>query len=86
MWCRGKRRGTTAPGVGIGMQPATYVADDVVHVRVTLNRHEFVDLHAARNADATQVVALQVDQHHVLGAFLRMPDQFADLRKIVIAC
>jgi hypothetical protein len=54
-------------------------------VRVAFDGHQFVDLDAARRANATEVVALQVDEHHVFGAFLRMADQLADARCFVVA-
>jgi hypothetical protein len=56
--------------------------DDVMHVRIRLDRHELVDLHAARLAHAPQIVALQVDQHHVLGPLLGMRVQLARQRSI----
>src|SRR5690606_37026303 len=62
---------------GVGAQAAAHVADDVVHVGVALDRHQFVDLDAAGHAHATQVVALQVHQHHVFGALLGVADEFA---------
>ena len=52
---------------------------------VAFHRHQFVDDHAAGLADAPEVVALEVDQHHVLGAFLRMPDQLADAFGVIVA-
>ncbi|KAG1317829.1 hypothetical protein G6F63_015495 [Rhizopus arrhizus] len=64
---------------------ATDVADDVVHVGVTLHGHQLIDHHGAGQADAAQGVALQVDQHHVLGTLLRVADQLLDARGIVIA-
>ena len=56
-----------------------------MHVRVALHRHQFVDLDTARGADAAEVVAFQVDQHHVLGALLRMADELADAGNVVVA-
>ena len=43
------------------------------------------DADAAVPADAAEIVALQVDQHHVLGALLGMADQLAHARGIVVA-
>src|SRR5690606_11417241 len=54
------------------------VGDDVVHVFVGLHHHQLIHAHAAGPADPAQVVAFQVDQHHVFGPFLGMADQFAD--------
>ena len=39
-------------------------------MRVALDRHQLGDLDAADLADAPQVVAAEVHQHHVLGALL----------------
>ena len=75
----------TCPGVVPGAQTAAYVRDDVMHVRVTFDRHEFVDLDRARHADAAQVVAFQIDQHDVLGALLGMLDELAHARGFVVA-
>ena len=49
-----------------------------------LDDHQFVDLDAAGHADATEVVAFEVDQHHVLGALLGMTDQLAHARGFVV--
>ena len=57
----------------------------MVHVRVAFDRHQFVDFDAAGHADAAEVVAFEVDQHHVFGALLRIADQVADARRIVVA-
>src|SRR5690606_4803353 len=81
----GKHRADHLPRRRIVAQPPAHVADDVVHMRVTLDRHQLVDLHAARHAHATEVVALQIDQHHVFGTLLGMADQFADARGVVVA-
>ena len=53
-----------------------------MHVRIRLDRHELVDLHAARLAHAAEIVALQVDQHDVLCPLLRMRMQLAREREI----
>src|SRR3546814_108197 len=74
-----------AAGRGVGAQAPAHVADDVVHVRVAFHAHQFVDLDAAGHAYAAQVVALQVDQHHVLGALLGVADQLADAGAVVVA-
>jgi hypothetical protein len=57
----------------------------VVHVRVALHHHQLVDANAAGLADPAQVVALQVDEHDVLGALLRVRHQLAHARGIVVA-
>ena len=55
-----------------------------MHVRVGLGDHVFVHRHAARLADASEIVALEVDQHDVLGAFLGMRDQFGGVAPILL--
>jgi hypothetical protein len=60
------------------------VADDVHHVRVALDREGLGDLHAARLGDAADVVARQVDQHQVLGALLRVGQQFGFQRLVLL--
>ena len=45
-------------------------------VAVAADVHELDHLDRARPADPTQIVAAQVDQHHVLGPLLRVGEQF----------
>ena len=45
------------------------------HVGVALDGHELVDFDAADGGDAADIVAAQIDQHDVLGAFLRVREQ-----------
>ena len=56
-------------------QPPGHRRDDVDHVRVGLHGHQLVDADAAVLADAAEVVAPQVHQHHVLGALLGVGQQ-----------
>src|SRR3546814_1708707 len=65
--------------------PYTTLFRSVVHVRVAFKAHQFVDIDAAGHAYAAPVVALQVDQHHVLGALLGVADQLADAGAVVVA-
>ena len=58
------------------LQDALDVAHDVHHVAVALDREGLGHLHGAGLGDAADVVARQVDQHHVLGALLRVVHQF----------
>jgi hypothetical protein len=58
------------------LQQALDVADDVHHVAVALDREGLGDLDRAGLGDAADVVARQVDQHHMLGALLGVVDQF----------
>ena len=68
----------TSPGSTSGRNRPRTFDDDVVHVGVALDDHEFVDPHGPCLAHAAEVVALEVDQHHVLGAFLGTADQLRD--------
>jgi hypothetical protein len=52
------------------------VADDVHDVRVALDAKGLGDLDGAGFRDAADVVAGQVDQHHVLGTLLGVGQQF----------
>ena len=52
------------------------VADQVLDVAEALDLGEAADLDAARASNAAKVVARQVDEHHVLGAFLSVGDKF----------
>jgi len=58
-----------------GIQGAFYVADDVHHVAVALHDEGVRHLDRADFGNAADVVAGQVDQHHVLGALFGVVDQ-----------
>src|SRR5207253_2881052 len=60
---------------GIRTQPAAHVRHDVMDVRVALHRHQLADRDAAWLTDAAEIVALEVDQHDVLGALLHARDE-----------
>ena len=61
------------------------LGDDVDHVRVGLDLHQPLDVHAAVLADAPEVVAAEVDEHHVLGALLLVGQQLGGDRGVVLA-
>ncbi len=44
-------------------------------MRVPLERHQFLDVLGAELHHPSDVVAREVDEHHVLGALLRVLDQ-----------
>ena len=50
-------------------------------VAVGLDLHQLVDRHAAVLADAAEVVAAEVDEHHVLGALLLVGQQLGAIRR-----
>ena len=54
----------------------------MVHVGVGLDAHELVDAHRARRAHPPEIVALEIDQHHVLGAFLGMRGELGHLARV----
>src|SRR5207253_4928168 len=60
----------------VGPQPADDVGDQVHDVGIALHGHQLGDLDASNLTDAPQVVTAQVDEHHVLGAFLFAGPEF----------
>lgn len=60
--------------VGV-IKHALHLTDDVHHVGVALDHHQLGHLDRARLADPAQVVAAQIHQHHVFGAFLGIGQQ-----------
>ena len=61
----------------LGSQPAAHIGDDVMHVGIALDHHQFVHRHRTGLADTPDVIALEIDQHHVLGPLLRVSDQLS---------
>ena len=70
-------------GGTVGAQAALDVADDVHDVRVALNDHEVVHFHAREFARAAHVVAREVHEHEVLGALLRIGEEFGGVRVVL---
>ena len=56
--------------VELGLEPRLDVRDEVEDVAVALDLHVLADRHGPRPRDAAEVVAPEVDEHHVLGALL----------------
>ena len=54
-----------------------------MYVGIGLDGHELVDPHGARLTDTTEVIALQVNQHDVLGALLRVGGQLSHFCDVV---
>ena len=50
--------------------------DDVHHLGEPLDLHQLGRPDAARRADAPEIVAREVDEHRVLGLFLRVCEEF----------
>ena len=59
----------------LAVELAHDVGDDVHHVAVVLEEELVGDLDAAERRDAADVVAAEVEQHQVLGAFLGVGEQ-----------
>ena len=71
--CRpGRRERSASRASQLGLQAALDVADQVEDVAVALDLHVLGDPHRARPGHPAEVVAAQVDQHHVLGLLLRV--------------
>ena len=71
----GSTRAQRVHRADLGAQRPATDGDDVHDVRVGLDGHERVDLDRAVLADAAEVVAAEVDEHHVLGALLLVGEQ-----------
>ena len=56
----------------------------MMHMSVGLHAHVLIDTHRAAGAHAPQIVALQVDQHDVFGAFLLVVQERSDQRGITL--
>ena len=54
------------------------------HVAVALDDHLFFDVDTAGLGDAAEIVARQIDQHDVLGALLRIGQQFRGVPRIFL--
>ena len=68
--------GNVARSTSTAVRPSASSPDDLArevhHVRVALERHQLVDLLGAELHDPPDVVAGEVDEHHVLGPLLRV--------------
>ena len=67
---------------GAGLQLALHLRHDMHHVRVAFDLETIGHDHAAGFGDAANIVAAQVDQHKVLGALLRIGQQFDFQRNV----
>ena len=65
-------------------QTTTDIRHDVMHMRITLYAHQLIHVHATGLADAAQIIALEINQHHVFGTFFRMADQFPNAMFVIV--
>ena len=72
----GKRGGEQVERVAACGEAARDTAHEVHDVAVTLDRSERTHFDRSRRRHPAEVVAREVDQHHVLGVFLRVGEQF----------
>ena len=56
------------------------------HVAVVLDLHHLLDVNAAVLAHPAEVVAAEVDEHHVLGALLLVGEQFLGDPAVLLGC
>src|SRR6185436_11947954 len=66
-----------------GAESAFDLRHDVHDVTVALDDHQVFDLHAAEIAHAPDVVAGQINQHHMLGPFLGVGQQLSFERGVL---
>ena len=76
-------RSTSTAFLPVG-ELARHLAREVHHVRVPLERHQLVDLLGAELDHAADVVAGEVDEHHVLGPLLRVLAQLGGEPPVVL--
>ena len=67
--------------VDAGAQCGLHAALEVVHRGVRHDLQQRRHAHRARHGDATEVVALEIDDHHVLGAVLRIGEELLGRRR-----
>jgi hypothetical protein len=53
-------------------------------MRVALDLHELHDIHGARCADSTDVIAREIDEHQVLGTLLLIGQHVFGQRRVVL--
>ncbi len=51
-------------------QPRTQTRLQMLHVRIRFDRHQIFDLHRAVIGNTSEIVAAEIDEHHVLRDFL----------------
>ena len=80
---RGEHRAERIEGVQLRAQACLHVAHQVEDMAVALHLHVLAGAHRSGPGDATEVVAPEVHEHHVLGALLRVPAQLVGQAVVV---
>jgi hypothetical protein len=79
---RGKGCGEQVECVLRGIQAALHAAHDMHDMAVALDHPVGIDGHRARDRHAPQIVAREIDEHHVLCILFRIAQQFGFQRRI----
>src|SRR5438094_1377952 len=58
---------------------AGYIGNDVHHVAVTLDLHEFRHTHSAELGNPADIISRKIDKHDVFGAFLWIGEQLSSV-------
>ena len=80
----GKPAASASSAVAIAAQLAFDVGDDVHHLAVALDEELIGDGDGADLGNAADVVAAEIEQHQMLGAFLRIGEEFRLERLILV--
>ena len=62
---------------------ASHVGNDVHHMAVTLDFHEFRHTHSAEFGNPADIISREIDKHDVFGAFLRIGEKLSSVRFIL---
>src|SRR5438034_10066962 len=62
---------------------AGYVGNDVHYMAVTLALHEFRHMHGAEFGNPADIISRKIDEHDVLGAFLRIGEKLTGVGVIL---
>ncbi len=71
----GKQAPRASKAVEVGTQLGLQFGYKMLHVRVLLHGQQLFHFHRAVAGNATEIVASEIDQHHVLGTLLFVGQQ-----------
>ena len=72
----GEAGGKGVHGAELGAEAALEGGDEVHHVGVALDEHEVANFYGSVLADAAEIVAAEIDEHDVFGAFFFVSEHF----------